>query len=319
MMHANADAEVSIAAKPGRLKAKGRLRLRESLPLFLMLLPGLAFYALFKYLPMGGLVIAFKDYNFTEGILHSPWVGLDNFETLFKQAQTVDIIRNTLMLSGLSIICGFPVPIALAIMLNEARRLWFKRIVQTILYMPHFFSWVIVGGLIISILSIESGTVNHWIKLAGGEPFPFLYNTTSWIGVFIASGVWKEMGFNAIIYLAALASIDPHLYESASIDGANKWQQIRHVTIPGISTTIVLLLILQLGKVMELGFDHVYVLQNSLNADVSEVITTYMYRVGLQGGQFSLTTAMGFFESVVGFALVYGANLLARRFGHGLF
>jgi putative aldouronate transport system permease protein len=318
----NPNSEVHTTVMPNQLrkvKAKSRLRWKESLPLVLMLIPGILFYVLFKYLPMGGLVIAFKDYNFTDGILHSPWIGMNNFETLFKQDQTLDIIRNTLVLSGLTIICGFPIPIVLAIMINEARRMWFKRIVQTILYMPHFFSWVIVGGLIISILSIESGTVNNWIKLSGGEPFAFLYNTKSWIAVFISSGVWKEMGFNAIIYLAALTAIDPSLYESANIDGANKWQQIRHVTIPGISTTIVLLLILQLGKVMEIGFDHVYVLQNSLNASVSEVISTYMYRVGLQGGQFSLTAAMGFFESVVGFVLVYSANALARRFGHGLF
>ncbi|RTE10614.1 MULTISPECIES: ABC transporter permease [Paenibacillus] len=318
-MQPNSEATSLTIPKTKPLGRKSLLRAKQSLPLFLMLLPGIAFYIMFKYMPMGGLIIAFKDYNFTDGILRSPWVGMTNFETLFKQAQTLEIIRNTFVLSGLTIICGFPVPIALAIMMNEARRLWFRRIVQTILYMPHFFSWVIVGGLIISILSIESGTINNWIKLAGGEPFPFLYNTKSWIGVFIASGVWKEMGFNAIIYLAALTSIDPHLYESANIDGANKWQQIRHVTLPGISTTIVLLLILQLGKVMEIGFDHVFVLQNSLNASVSEVISTYMYRVGLQGGQFSLTTAMGFFESVVGFILVVSANALARRFGHGLF
>lgn len=318
----NPNSEMHTTVMPNQLrkvKARSSLRWKESLPLILMLIPGILFYVLFKYLPMGGLVIAFKDYNFTDGILHSPWVGMSNFETLFKQDQTLDIIRNTIVLSGLTIICGFPIPIALAIMLNEARRMWFKRIVQTILYMPHFFSWVIVGGLIISILSIESGTVNNWIKHSGGEPFAFLYNTKSWIAVFITSGVWKEMGFNAIIYLAALTAIDPSLYESANIDGANKWQQIRHVTIPGISTTIVLLLILQLGKVMEIGFDHVYVLQNSLNANVSEVISTYMYRVGLQGGQFSLTAAMGFFESVVGFVLVFSANSLARRFGHGLF
>jgi len=291
----------------------------DNLQLFLMFIPGVLFYVLFKYLPMGGLVIAFKDYNFADGILHSPWVGLDQFQTLFHQDQTLGIIRNTLGLSLLSIVCGFPIPIFLAIMLNEAKSLLFKRAVQTIVYLPHFFSWVIVGGLIVSLLSIESGTINNWIKQAGGEPIPFLYDAGSWIAVFVASGVWKEMGFNAIIFLAALTSIDPHLYESASLDGAGKWKQIVHVTIPGISTTIVLLLILQLGKVMEIGFDHVFVLQNSLNASVSEVISTYIYRVGLQGGQFSLTAAMGFFESVVGFLLVWSANAVARRFGHGLF
>lgn len=312
-------AATRISAGTAAAARRRRARFKESLPLLVMFIPGALFYLIFRYLPMGGMVIAFKDYNFTDGILHSPWVGLDNFENLFRQSQTLAIVRNTLMLSLLSIICGFPVPIILAIMLNEARKMWFKRLVQTVVYMPHFFSWVIVGGIIISLLSIESGTVNNWIKLAGGEPIPFLYNARSWIAVFVASGVWKEMGFSAIIYLAALTSIDPHLYEAANMDGATKLQQIRHVTIPGISTTIVLLLILQLGKIMEIGFDQVFVLQNSLNADVSEVISTYIYRVGLQGGQFSLTTAMGFFESVVGFILVFSTNALARRFGHGLF
>ena len=311
-----------LQGKTGNARAPGRTRSRrreDTWPLLTMLIPGVLFYMIFKYAPLGGLVIAFKDYNFADGVFGSPWVGLGHYETLFRQAQTVGIIRNTFVLSVLSVVCGFPVPIALAILMNEVRRMWFKRVVQTVVYLPHFFSWVIVGGIIVSIFSIESGTINNWIELAGGKPIPFLYDPTSWIAVFVGSGIWKEMGFSAIIYLAALTTIDPHLYEAANIDGAGKWQQIRHVTLPGISTTIVLLFILQLGKVMEVGFDQIFVLQNSLNAGVSEVISTYIYRMGLQGGQFGLTAAMGLFESLVGFVLVLSANALARRFGHGLF
>lgn len=308
--------KAAAARLPGGSRARRRA---EVWPLIAMLIPGALFYLVFKYAPMGGLLIAFKNYNFTDGVFGSPWAGLAHFEALFQQAQIFQIIRNTLMLSALSVICGFPMPIILAIMLNEVRRMWFRKTVQTIVFMPHFFSWVIIGGLVISIFSLESGTINNWIELAGGKPYPFLYDPKSWIAVFVGSGIWKEMGFSAIIYLAALSTIDPHLYESASIDGAGKWQQIRHVTLPGIMPTIVLLFILQLGKVMEVGFDQIFVLQNSLNASVSDVISTFIYRMGLQNGRFSLTTAMGFFESLVGFILVISANALARRFGRGLF
>ncbi|NOU91760.1 ABC transporter permease subunit [Paenibacillus sp. LMG 31456] len=283
-----------------------------------MFIPVVLFFIIFKYFPMFGLLIAFKDYNFADGILHSPWVGLSNFEMLFNQSQTLNIIRNTLLLSLLSLVFGFPVPIVLAILLNEARRLWFKKFVQTVVYLPHFLSWVVVGGLVLTIFSMESSAINHWIEQQFGEPYPFLYNPNSWIAVFVASGVWKEMGFNAIIYLAALSSIDPSLYEAAAIDGAGKLKQIWHVTLPGIQTTIVLLIILAIGKVMDVGFDPVFNLQNNVVSSVSEVISTYVYRVGVQQGQFSLTSAMGLFESVVSFVLVLSANAIARKFQQGL-
>ncbi|THF72897.1 ABC transporter permease [Cohnella fermenti] len=299
-------------------RTAGRRRWKANLPLLLMFLPGAAYYVLFKYIPMGGLIMAFKDYNFADGVFGSPWVGFDNFETIFRQPQTLNVIRNTFVLSVLNVFVSFPFPILLAIMLNEVRRSWFKRTIQTIVYLPHFFSWVIIGGFVVTLFSVESGTINRWIEALTGEPYPFLFSPTSWITIYVSSGIWKEMGFSAIIYLAALTSIDPSLYESASLDGAGKLRQIRHITLPGIATTIVIMFILAMGKLMEVGFDHVYVLQNDIVLEVADVISTFMYRIGLQGAQFSLTTAMGMFESLIGLMLVLTANAIARRFDKGL-
>lgn len=301
-----------------RRRMEAKRRLKENLPLLLLFAPVLIFYIVFKYVPMFGAVMAFKDYNFADGILRSPWVGLRNFDILFSNPQTLNIIRNTFLLSVLSIAIGFPVPIILAILLNEVRKAWFKKWVQTLLYLPHFFSWVIVGGIVVTMFAEQSGIVNELLERLTGKTFPFLYNGTSWIAIFLGSGIWKEAGFSTIIFLAAITNIDPSLYEAASIDGANKWRQILNVTLPGISTTIVLIFVLQTGDIMSVGFDPIYVLQNSGVYDISEVISTYIYKVGIQGGQFSLTSAMGLFESVVGFILVCCANVAARKFGRGL-
>ncbi|MFS0723102.1 ABC transporter permease [Paenibacillus sp. 1P07SE] len=302
---------------PSGLSASRR-RWKANIPLLLMFIPGVLFYVIFKYLPIGGLVIAFKDYNFADGVFGSPWVGMDNFETIFRQPQTLNVIRNTVVLSFLNVFVGFPFPILLAVMLNEVRRNWYKRIIQTVVYLPHFFSWVIIGGFVVTLFSVESGTINNWVEAITGQPYPFLFEPGSWISIYVGSGIWKEMGFSAIIYLAALTAIDPSLYESASLDGASKFRQIWHITIPGISSTIIIMFILSMGRLMEVGFDHVYVLQNSIVSGVAEVISTFMYRVGLQGGQFSLSAAMGMFESLIGFILVLAANAVARRFGKGL-
>lgn len=283
-----------------------------------MFLPGLLFYIIFKYAPMGGIIIAFKDFNLRDGIFGSPWVGMDNFMQLFNQAQSLQIIRNSFMISVLGIVVGFPVPIILAIMLNEVRKMWFKRVVQTFVYLPHFLSWVIVGGIVLSLFALESGTINRWLEGFLGEPYPFMYEKVSWLIIYLGSGIWKEMGFAAIIYLAALAGIDPHLYEAGSIDGANKWQQMRHITIPGISTTIILLLILSVGKVMDVGFDQIYNLQNAVVSEVANVISLYIYQIGILRGQYSLTAAMGIFENLVGLVLILSANYFARKFNQGL-
>ncbi|GIP00621.1 ABC transporter permease subunit [Paenibacillus sp. FSL W8-0187] len=294
-------------------------RFRQNIPLFLMLVPGILYYVIFRYFPMGGLVIAFKDYNFRDGILSSPWVGLKYFKILFQSDATLQIIWNTLSLSILNLIFGFPAPIIIAIALNEVRKRWLKRWIQTIIYLPHFLSWVIVAGLVLTLFSIDGGTVNKLLEQWGMEPVPFLYRIESWVTIFIGSGMWKEMGFGAIIYLAALSSIDPSLYESTALDGAGKLRQIWHITLPGLRPTIILLLILGMGRLMEVGFDQVYNLQNPTVLEKAEVISTYVYKVGLQKAQFSLTTAMGLFESIVGLVLLLSANALARKFDQGLF
>ncbi|MNO18162.1 putative multiple-sugar transport system permease YteP [compost metagenome] len=312
---ATAENRLPRAAKAGRWNKRV---LRANIPLMLLFLPGVLYFFIFKYVPMGGLIIAFKDYNFHDGVFGSPWVGLKHFETIFSQPHMLKIIRNTVMLSLLNVIVGFPFPIILAIMLNEVRRMWFKKIIQTIVYLPHFFSWVIIGGFVVTLFSMDSGTLNHWIARWFGDSYPFLYKPLSWISIYLGTGVWKEIGFGSIIYLAALTSIDPSLYESASLDGASKFRQIWHITIPGISSTIILLLILSMGRVMEVGFDQIYVLQTPMVTDISEVISTYMYNIGLKNAQFSAASALGMFESIVGLILVLCANAIARKYDRGL-
>ncbi|BBH20284.1 protein LplB [Paenibacillus baekrokdamisoli] len=296
-----------------------RKRFRQNIPLIVMFIPVILFYLIFKYAPMGGLIIAFKDYNLMDGVFRSPWAGWGNFSKLFSNPNSIKIIRNTLLLSSLNIFIGFPFPIILAILLNEVRKMWFKKTVQTLVYLPYFYSWIIVGGIIFSIFGMEGSWLNHWITEWWGEPYPFLYNIQSWITIFVSSSIWKDMGFNAIIFMAAMSTIDPSLYESAGMDGANKWKQIIHITLPGISSTIMLIFILSMGRILEVGFDQIYILQNAAVNDVADVISTYIYRVGLQGAQFSLTTAMGMFESVVAFILLLTVNGVARRFDRGLF
>ncbi|MBU5674136.1 ABC transporter permease [Paenibacillus brevis] len=292
---------------------------QKNIPLYVMFAPVIAYYLIFRYLPIGGLVIAFQNYNFFDGILHSPWVGLKNFQMLFSTDKTLLIIWNTLWLSFLNLIVGFPVPIILALLLNSVKKMWYKRLVQTLVYLPHFFSWVIVGGMVVTIFSLESGFINQWITQHYGEPYPFLYRHFSWVSIFVGAGIWKEMGFSTIIYLAALTSISPSLYEAASIDGATKWRRTWHVTLPGIRGTIILVLILSMGRILEVGFDQIYNLRNAMVSQISEVISTYIFSMGIQGGQFSLTAALGFFESVVAFIFILGANLIAKKFDNHLF
>lgn len=301
-------------------KLSRRRLIRRNIPLYAMFLPVIAFYLLFKYMPMTGLQIAFKKYTFAKGIWGSPWNGWDNFKLIFNVPNTVNIIWNTLHLSLLRIVFGFPAPIILALLLNEMRNERYKKSMQTILYIPHFFSWVIVGTMVMTIFSQENGIINTLIKQVSGQPYPFMYKPTSWIVIFTASGVWKEMGYGTIVYMAALTGIDPTYYEAAVLDGANKWHQIRDVTLPMLRPTIVTLLILQVGHVLEVGFDQVYVLKNDVVNNVADVISTYVYRMGIEGARFSLATAMGLFESVVGLILVVSTNAISKRLGdEGLF
>lgn len=305
--------------KAGWLTRKyGKRTLRQNIPLYIMFLPIILFFLVFKYAPMAGLVIAFKRYTFIKGIWGSPWVGWDMFKLIFQNDQIFDIIWNTLLLSGLNIVIGFPMPIILALLLNEVRRRSYKKLLQTFVFLPHFLNWVIVGGIIVTIFSQNNGVVNMLVERLFGEPYPFLYQPGSWVSIYLGSSIWKEAGWGAIMYLAALTSIDQSLYEAASMDGANKWQQITRITIPGIMPTIIIMLILRIGRLMELGFDQVYVLQNNAVSEIAEVISTFMYKVGIQQANFSLATAMGLFESLVGLVLVLSANKLARRFDQGM-
>ncbi|GAA3400079.1 ABC transporter permease [Paenibacillus hodogayensis] len=306
------------AAGAERRRYRHKRLLLMNVPLMMMFIPVALYFAIFKYAPMVGLVMAFKQYSLADGIWASPWVGLQNFELLFSNPQMLNIIRNTLVLSLLKLIVGFPFPIVLAILLNEVRRAWFKKVAQTLVYLPHFLNWVIVGGMVITLFSLESGLVNKGLELLLGYRYAFLYNELSWIAVYLGSGIWKEAGFSAIIYLAAITAIDPGLYESASLDGANKWKQMWHITLPGIRPTIVILLILSTEGVMDLGFDQIYMLQNRVVNNIADVIPTYMYRMGIQGGQFSLTTAMGLFSSLVGLVMITISNQIAKRFNQSL-
>ena len=312
LQHSNRSIQKALALANKR-------RFRENIPLYIMLALPLTFFIIFHYLPMFWMVIAFKDYNLSDGILGSPWVGFRNFEMIFGQIQTLSVIKNTFVLSLLAVFVGFPFPIILAIMLNEVSRNWYKKYVQTLVYLPHFFSWVIVGGIIVTIFSTTHGPINFIIKAMGGEAIPFLLQPSSWIAIFIGSGIWKEAGFSAIIYLAALTNIDPTLYEAAVIDGAGKWKQIVFVTIPCLMPTIVLMFILATGRIMEMGFERVYVFSNPVVRNVSEVVSTYIYDYGVRAGEFSLTTAMGLFDSLVGLVLVLITNKIAKKSGQALF
>lgn len=300
-------------------KLHRRVRIKENIPLYTMLILPLLFFIIFCYVPMFGTVIAFKDYRFIDGIMGSDWVGLRNFKMIFAQSQTVEVIRNTFVISLLTLVVSFPFPIILAVLLNELRIKWFKNASQTVLYLPHFFSWIIVGGIIINIFSVNRGPINFIIEAFGGEPFQFMFNHTAWMSIFLGSGIWKDTGFSAIIYLAALSSIDPTYYEAAVVDGANKWKQITNVTLPCLYPTIILTLILATGRMMEVGFDRIYVLQNPMVKDISEVVSTFIYDVGIRSGDFSITTAMGLFDSVISLILVLLANRLAKRSGNALF
>lgn len=282
--------------------------------LYLMLLPGLIWYIVYKYLPMYGLIIAFKNFNFRMGIWNSPWVGFKHFEFLFTYPDFYRIVKNTIVINFYELIFSFPAPIILALLLNELKNILFKRTVQTIIYFPHFLSWVVFGGIIIQLLSPNEGLVNHIRELFGFEPIQFMVKSEYFRPVVVLSLILKESGWGAIIYLAALAGIDPEQYEAATIDGATRWQKLRYITLPGISNTIVLLFILKIGRMLDFGFEQIYVLYNPSVYDVGDVLSTYIYRIGLQDAQFSLTAAIGLFQSVIGFFLVWAANRLSRRY-----
>jgi putative aldouronate transport system permease protein len=310
---------------PKMVFARGWMnRLRKEWDIHLMILPGILLLFVFSYLPMYGVVIAFQDYNLFKGFLDSPWAGTKHFEMFFHSPDFWKIMRNTLVVSLLKLGISFPAPIILALMLNEVRRMAFKRFIQTVSYLPHFMSWVIVGGFVISMLSVDNGSINILLMKLGfiQEPVNWLSEPDYFWGILIASNVWKEIGFSSIVYLAAIAGIDPHLYESASIDGASKFRQVFAITLPSIMPIIVIFMVLAIGNMLNAGFEDILILTNNgVNAivrDVSDVIDTYVYRVGIQTQRYSYAAAVGLFKSVISVTLLILANRLARRSGQSL-
>ncbi|MFA6508525.1 MAG: ABC transporter permease subunit [Treponemataceae bacterium] len=286
--------------------------------LYLMSLPGLLFLCVYKFLPLYGLTLAFKQFNIFGGqtlldsIAKSPWVGFFHFERLFSKPEFLRVLGNTLIISSYKIFFLFPLPILLALLLNEVRNRFFKRTIQTLIYIPHFLSWVVVFGLFYSLLG-SYGIVNNLLRVAGIEPVRFFMDTSLFRGILVFTEGWKDVGWSTIVYLAALTAIDPELYEAAVVDGANRFRQITAITIPGIIPVVSLMLILRVGKILEAGSEQVLAMYNPSVYDVGDIIETYVYRIGLGQMDFSLGTALGLFNSVVAFLLIFFSNAFSRR------
>jgi putative aldouronate transport system permease protein len=283
--------------------------------LYLLIIPGMLYFLIFKYVPMWGVLIAFQNYSPYLGFFHSEWVGFDHFVRLFSNDDFILLFRNTMAINVLSLICFFPLPILVSLMLNELRAEWFKKSLQSIVYLPHFLSWVVIAGLSLLLLSKESGVVNQLLGLAGFGPIEFLTEPKYFWALLTAQTIWKELGWGTVIFLAAIAGVDPQLYEAAKMDGAGRIRMMWNVTLPSIRNVIVILLILRIGHMMDVGFEQVYLMMNGAVSEVADVFDTYVFRAGIKQGDFSYSTAVGLFKSVVGFLLVIGANKLAKKFG----
>lgn len=290
-----------------------RLKLYEARYLLLLLLPGLIFYAVFQYGPMYGILMAFKNYRGSSSIWAAEWVGLQWFEEFFNSFYFWRLLRNTLLISLYNLIFGFPIPIIFALILSETRNAHFRKIVQTVSYLPHFISVVVVVGMLHIMLSTTNGVVNNLIRASGGQSINFMGESEWFRPLYIGSGIWQSFGWNSIIYLAALTGIDPALYEAAYMDGANRLQKVLHVSLPGIMPTMVILLIMQLGRTMSVGYEKIILMYTPATYEVADVISTYVYRRGIVNGQFSFSTAVGLFNSVVNMALLVAVNALSRR------
>jgi putative aldouronate transport system permease protein len=262
---------------------------------------------------MYGVTIAFKNFNLFKGIAKSPWVGLDVFKEVFQMRSFYTALKNTFMLNLLDLIVSFPAPIILALMLNELKARRFKKFAQTALYLPHFLSWIIIGGIMYQVFATNSGIANLLLGHLGIDPIPFLTNKYYWLITYLAVGVWQSAGWGTIIYLAAITGVNKELYEAAAVDGAGRFSKMRNVTLPGIRSTIVVLLILKIGDIVQIGFDRPYVIGNVSVNEFSEVISTFVYKVGIQTSQFSIAASVGLFQAVVGLVLLLSANYIAKK------
>ncbi|WP_246079691.1 ABC transporter permease [Paenibacillus piri] len=283
--------------------------------LYVLALPGLLFFLIFKYVPMWGVIISFQDYSPYLGLLNSDWVGFEHFERFFSSPDFFKLFRNTMAINVLNLIFFFPLPIVLSLMLNELKQAVLKKFVQSILYLPHFLSWVIIVGITFLLLSQSQGLINKMLVGMGFQEFGFLTKPGLFWPMLTLQSIWKEVGWGTIIFLAAIAGVDPQLYDAVKIDGAGRFRQAWHVTLPAIRNVIIILLILRIGHIMDVGFEQVFLMANGAVSEVADVFDTYVYRVGIQQGQFSFSTAVGLFKSVVALALVVGANRLAKKLG----
>ena len=280
--------------------------------LYIILLPAVLYYAIFYYAPMGGLVIAFQKYSVTRGILDSAWVGLENFKSFLSDIYFWRLLKNTLLINFWSLIFGFPAPIILALLLNEIKNKRFKKAVQTITYMPHFLSVVVVCSLVLTFVSSQ-GLINSIITIFGGDPVSFMSDPKYFRTIYILSDIWQQIGWSSILYISALSAIDQELYEAATIDGAGRWQKLLHVTVPGILGTIMITLIMRIGRMLSLGYDKIILLYNPSIYETADVISTYVYRRGLLNGDYSYSAAVGMFNSICNFIFLMTANLFSKK------
>lgn len=283
--------------------------------LYLLLLPGLVFLIIFRYIPIFGNVIAFMDYNPYDAS-QNVWVGLKHFQDLLTRPQFLQVFGNTLYISILKMVCGFPIPIILALMMNEMKNLKFKKVAQTLLYLPNFISWVVLAGLIMNMLDPDTGLVTSIINSISGEKIQVLTDTRYFVPMLIVTDIYKGAGWGTIIYFAALSGVDPQLYEAAEIDGARKWKQLLHITLPSITPTIVVMLILSCNNIVNAGFDQIFMLYSATVYSVADIIDTYVYRIGIQRADYSFSTAAGLFKSVIALVMILIVNTVARKTGN---
>ncbi len=293
--------------------------MRSQWILYLMVVPGILYFLIFRYVPMAGTIIAFKEYRVLDGMLGSPWVGLQNFREIFESTFFFNVLTNTLLISLYRFAFGIPAGIVLALLINEVRIGWFKKSVQTITYLPHFLSWVVIYGVMLALLSSGNGLFNKGLDSFNVSPINFLADPAWFRTVLVGSGLWKEVGWSAIIYLAALANVSPDLYEAASVDGASRLRKIRDISLPSILPVVALVSLLNLGSLLSAGFEQVFIMYNPAVYGVGDIIDTWVYRQGIQGFQYSTAAAVGLFKGVISFILIFGCNWLARRFtGKGI-
>lgn len=283
--------------------------------LFALLLLPIVYYIIFHYIPMYGVLIAFKDFRFREGIIGSEWVGFLHFRELFSSPSFWRVFKNTMIISGANLIFGFPAPILFALLLNEIWHKRFKKVVQTISYLPHFISWVIMAGLLMQLLSPSTGPVNILLKMIGLDPIYFLADKSWFRSVLVTTNIWKDIGWGSVVYLASISSIDPQLYEAAEIDGANRFQRMVKITLPSMMPVITIMLIFAVGKIINDNFDQIFNLYNPAVYNVGDVLSTYAYRLGLVQMEYSFSTAIGFFKNLISLVLILSANAIAKRMG----